>query len=573
MDAMWESVTQRQKRLTVLMAMVIAAAALLGGRFFYWHVLCANRGPDIDVHRRFKIIHRAQRGNIMDVSGHLLVIDVAHYHICCDPSKLKTPQDRLDLAEAVLPAVDKSKGAICDLLEEHAEDTYLRLELNVPASKVSLIPPGTDITLEPVPNRAYPEGPMAAHLLGLTRMDRNGINGIEESYNDVLTGTHGVERIYDGPWGRYSHDLDPPVDGANLTLTLDRAVQFETQRVLEMTVLQERADGGTIIVMDPRTGGILAMASYPTFDPNRFAEYWAVPESLLLNPAVSRHYEPGSVFKIVTMAAALDSKTVQPNSTYEDSGLIRIGGQDLRNSDLKAYGTTSMTELLIHSLNVGAAKLAKDMRATVFYDYVKALGFGQPTGIDLANEASGTLHTPGSSSWSESDLATNSFGQGIAVTPIQMISAVAAVANGGVRVGPHVVKEINQGGSAEAIAPPLGQRVISEETARALTNMLVETVDKGCPAATISGYRIAGKTGTAQIPILGGYSEKPEDIITSFVGYAPADDPAFLILVKIDRPRINHWGTTVAAPAFRVLASRLFSLMDIPPDNMRLAVR
>ncbi len=291
-----------------------------------------------------------------------------------------------------------------------------------------------------------------------------------------------------------------------------------------------------------------------------------------MDPAVSEVYEPGSVYKIITMAAALDSGLVTPDDTYQDSGSILVGGRPIYNWDFSARGTVTMTELLEHSLNVGAATLSTRMGWETFYHYVRRFGFGEAAGIDLAGEVPGLVKVPGDPDWYEADLGTNAFGQGIAVTPLQMAASVAAVANQGVLMRPHLVERIVwPDGSESKIEPVVRRQTVEAETARALTAMLVASGAGETSLARIPGYTVAGKTGTAQIPIPGGYD--PQGTVASFVGYLPADEPQILILVVLVRPTASPWGSVVAAPVFRAIAERAVDYLGIPPDDVRLRLR
>jgi cell division protein FtsI/penicillin-binding protein 2 len=324
--------------------------------------------------------------------------------------------------------------------------------------------------------------------------------------------------------------------------------------------------------MNPRNGEILAMAAAPGFNPNQYAELAKSDPKRFVNQAVSDNYEPGSTFKIFTLAAALDLGLVTPQTTYEDTAFIEIGGHPIWNWDRAGHGVVDMIEMMARSLNVGAATLAMQIGQKDFYRYVRAFGIGRPTGIDLQAEASGQLRTRDTdpSDWSEADLGTNSFGQGVSSTPIQMITAVAAVANDGVLVQPHVVKKIVEGArDITAKTVQLG-RPISAQTAHTLTDILIEAVNREVPFARVAGYHIAGKTGTAQIPIPGGYDDPWT--IASFVGYGPAYDPQLIIWVKLDRPTTSPYGSETAAPIFQRIATRLFAMLDIKPDDVQLTM-
>jgi cell division protein FtsI/penicillin-binding protein 2 len=354
-------------------------------------------------------------------------------------------------------------------------------------------------------------------------------------------------------------------------LTIDRTIQQIAGEELLRGISEYRAEKGTVIIMDPRSGALLASVSYPGYDPNRFFVEAIDEGAPFTDPVVSESYEPGSVFKVVTMAAALDAGIVDRYSTYNDLGQIIVGPAVIQNWDKRAYGVRDMTELLRYSLNVGAATLSTRMGGATFYDYVQRFGFGQATGIDLPHESPGAVRMPGDAEWGEADLGTNAFGQGISVTPLQMIRAVAAVANDGQLPNPYVIQRIEQEGEViKEFQPQPVPQIISASVARELTEMLVNSLS-GKENLNIPGYAIAGKSGTAQIYHYGGYH--PEDTIASFVGYAPADDPRFVILVKVDRPQESPWGSEVAAPVFRRIAEKLFAYLDIPPDEVRMASR
>jgi cell division protein FtsI/penicillin-binding protein 2 len=357
-----------------------------------------------------------------------------------------------------------------------------------------------------------------------------------------------------------------------LVLTLDRTVQALVEAELERSVQEYQAEGGTIIVMDPRTFEILALASLPNYDPGRYNDFYGLEPLPFEDPAVSKQYEPGSVFKVLTVAAALDAGLVTPETTYYDQGWIEVGGLVVANASRQAYGERTVADIMIHSLNVGTAWLSAKMGPDIFYRYLQKFGIGQVTGVGLAGEVAGQLLLPQDyERWHDSNLGVNSFGQGLAVTPLQMISAVATVANDGARLRPHVVaRRVAPDGAVSTFRSEIEARVISPQTARMLMEMMVRTVDEGVPSARVPGYRVAGKTGTAQIPIPGGYDR--EATIVSFVGFGPVPDPRLVILVKLDRPKSSSWASDTAAPVFQRLAARLFVTLGIPPGGMEVAV-
>ena len=349
--------------------------------------------------------------------------------------------------------------------------------------------------------------------------------------------------------------------GSDIVLTLDRTIQWIIEDELEKALEKYQAQSGTIIVMEPETGAILALANAPKFDPNKYADADA---SAFTNPAVSAQYEPGSIYKIITMGAALDVGLIKPTTIFTDTGVISLGERAFFNSDRTAIGRVSASEALARSLNVVSVQIAAELGEETFYRYIRRFGFGDQTEVDLSGEVSGAVKWPNTQDWSLSDLGANSFGQGLAVTPLQMVSAAGSIANGGKLMRPYIVQARTQGNKMLYTEPTVMHRTISESAAHDLTEMMVDVVETGTPLARVKGYRVAGKTGTAQIPTIDGYTE--DETIVSFVGFAPADDPRFVMLVKLDRPDpdISPWATYTAAPVFAQIAARLLQHMNVP---------
>jgi cell division protein FtsI/penicillin-binding protein 2 len=401
-------------------------------------------------------------------------------------------------------------------------------------------------------------------VLGFVTDDDGAAYGLESYYDDLLSGEDGERRAVRDALGALSYQLRPQRDGVDLRLSLDRNVQAIAEEALAKAVAANEANKGVAIVMDPASGAILGLAVRPSFDPNTRAVDNA---GVYTNLAISEHYEPGSVFKALTVAAALDAGVVSPTSTYQDDGRIVIGGEKIENSDHLAHGETSMRELLAHSLNVGAAHLSSKLGAFEFYDYVRRFGFADVTGVDLAYEIAGQVRLPGDREWHESDLGTNSFGQGLAATPLQVLCAISALANRGVLMHPYLVDSIVQGDTTTEVPPQAVRRVISAQAAAQVTEMLVYAVDHVLTEAAVPGYKVAGKSGTSQVPIPGGYH--PEETIASFAGYVPADAARFAILVTLQQPQKEHWGSKAAAPIFREIAQQVLELYAVPPDGVR----
>jgi cell division protein FtsI/penicillin-binding protein 2 len=324
-----------------------------------------------------------------------------------------------------------------------------------------------------------------------------------------------------------------------------------------------------ILVMDPNTGEMLAIATTPRLNPNEYWNYGNVfTDNTPYNRAVSQDYEPGSVFKVLTMASALDAGAVTPDTEFVDTGSIQVGGITIHNWDWGAWGPQNMQGCMAHSLNVCLTWVATQLGAGSFYQYMQNFGFGRLTGIDLAGEAPGRLKTPGDTDWFEAELGTNSFGQGVAVTPIQMVMAISSVANGrGEMMVPHVMRSMVRDGFQYNPTPQIVGKPISTETAQTLTELLANSLEGESSDALVEGYRVAGKTGTAEIATPTGYSTSATN--ASFVGWGPVGDPKFLVYVWLEKPQSSPWGSVVAAPVFHDMVERLVVLMDIPPDDIR----
>ena len=523
-----------------------------------------------------------ERGRIYDRSGEMLATNTVQYElglslsfIVNEDEVVETLADLLDQPESELrQRLHDAEVHNAQAQSEQEKIHYLLLARPVSGEIGDQIKAlresgqkrlsGVDLT--PIPLRFYPSGALAAQILGFVADSHEGqvgYFGVEGFYNEYLAGqpVQGTQREVP-----LEVEPDPiPDQGADLYLTLDRDIQYLVEVNLADAINIYGPSGGTIIVMDPKTGAILGMSSWPTFDPNNYGQNLPSDPA---NPAVSGQYEPGSTFKILTMAAALDSGTVTPETPFLDSGVAEVGGVFIRNWDGGAWGPVDMNGCLQHSLNVCLASIATWMGPTTFYNYLTAFGIGHPTSVDLSAETAGLLKRPGDPDWYDSDLGTNAFGQGVAVTPLQLITAVSAVANDGEMMVPHMLYRLQDGLAVHTTEPQVLGRPIKPETARTLSAMLARSLESGeGNEALVPGYRVAGKTGTAQIPVPGGYD--PTQTIASFIGWGPVDDPQFIVLVKLDRPATSIWGSETAAPVFASLVKRLVVLMEIPPDAVR----
>ena len=516
------------------------------------------------------------RGAIRDRSGNMLAGNVMAYTVEAAPASVSGEEAAAEIAAALGPLLHMPPGHIARLLE--GDELCVQLAASVPRGVGEQVTKlgAHAITVRPVWQREYPEGTLAAHALGFCCLEaesdyreRKGYYGIEGFYDRLLRAAPGDSAGDLNPWTVAPVIL--PRAGTDLVLTLDRTVQGLAEQELARSLVEYQAESGTIIVMDPRTFGILAVTSLPSYDPGTYLELVNESSPPFEDPSVSQQYEPGSVLKVLTLAAALDAGVVTPETTYLDQGWIEVGGRMIQNASREAYGQQTVSDVLIKSLNVGSAWLSTQMGPDVFYRYVQAFGIGRPTGVDLSGEVSGQLWLPGDyERWHDSNLGTNSFGQGVAVTPLQMVVAVATVANDGARLRPHIVAHrVTSDGTVSVFQTVVEAQVISPQTARTLTDIMVRVVEEGVPESKVIGYRIAGKTGTAQIPIPGGYD--PEGSIVSFVGFGPVPDPQFVVLVKLDRPQTSPWASRTAALSFQRMARRLFVILDIPPENVTVA--
>ncbi len=568
-------------RLRLVAVLLIAALLPILGQLLRLQVLEHSRyqSEAAALVQRQYALPASPWGVVLDRNGDLLVGNLPVYDIGAEITMIT---DTHIAASVLAPLLNLPEAQLLKMLTPPSEASgiiWRPLACRIPeetAQKIKALN-WPWITMTPGWERYYAEGTLAAHTLGF--VNARGVGYGVQAFQIRFLQSEPLSRT-----GTLSGDNSPiadeliensfvPYRGADLRLTIDRTMQAYVEGVLDQAIVDYKAAGGTILVLHVRTGEILAVASAPRYEPYRYADYVQNgQEALFRDPAVSIPYEPGSVFKVVTVAAALDSGRVDLNWGYEDTGELEYGGVVIRNSSRAAYGRQGLQGILDHSLNVGVATLTTHvLGADLFYKYVRAFGFGKTTGIEVTGEARGLVHLPTDWDWSDSNLATNAFGQGIAVTPLQMAAAVAAIANDGVMMQPHLVAErYYPDGRTVSIPPNELGRPISAETAHTVTELMARSVEKFTQEAQVPGYRVAGKSGTAQIPTTGGYD--PQQVITSYVGFGPLPDPQIVILVKLDRPDVPlsmRWGTQVAAPVFQKVAARLFTLLGFPPSNLR----
>ena len=524
------------------------------------------------------------RGLLYDRWGRLLAGNITVYEVGAELAQVRNPHSialtlnvvlGLDYAE-VLEAVSQevSPEAVYVVLDDYVTQEKIELleryetELeNTTSRNKGEEPPSLQgLVFKPHLQRSYPEKRLASNVLGFVNREGRGYYGVEAKFNDLIAGKTMEVLVPRDP--NLALELPEIPDGASIILTIDRAIQAEVENILDQAVEENGADSGTIVVADPQTGEILAMTTTPRLDLN---EYWQYAEvfkgSTPFNRAISQAYEPGSVYKVLTMAAALDAGAVTPETVFLDVGVIEVGGIYIYNWNSAAWGPQDMQGCLQHSLNVCLAWVATQLGTKNFYDYMRAFGIGRLTGVDLAGEVIGRLKIPGDTDWYEADLGTNSFGQGVAVTPLQMVMAVSAIANEGKLVAPRIVRSFIDKGNQYDTEIRIVGLPIKPETARTLSELLARSLEEEASSALVEGYRVVGKTGTAEIPTPYGYSLSATN--ASFVGWGPMDDPRFLVYIWLEKPTSSPWGSVVAAPIFHDIVERLVVLMDIPPDDVR----
>lgn len=557
-------------RIWSVFSLFLVCFLLITGRLFYWQILSGPRLKAEAASQHFlEMTLPAERGTIKTSDGYALVMNKAAYLVYAEPKNItdiptyfKTVSQILEIPEATVSAMITQPNRVWVPIAHKVDNG------KVEQLKATNLP---GIGFEKEPKRYYPEASMAANLLGFVGQDQNGNDkgyfGLEGYYNRELQGKTGsmtIEKDVSGAPILVGESLRvEPKDGSTLHLWVDRTIQNIAEMKLVQGIEKYGAKEGSVVIMDPKTGGILAMASYPSYDPAKYEEY---ERELYKNPIVASTYEPGSTFKALVLAAAIDAGVIKADTIFDESGPVEVSGYSIRTWNNEYHGPITMTKVLEHSSNVGMVFAEKKLGKDKFVKFIKDVGFGTLTNIDLEDETSPDLRSD--DDWKEIDLATASFGQGIAVTPLQMVRATAAIANGGWLMEPHMVKTIESAdGKKTEIKPKKIRQLFSASTAEIVSEMMVSAVDNGeAKWAKPKGYRIAGKTGTAQIPVAGHYDDKKT--IASFVGFAPVDDPKFVMLVTLREPSSSQWGSETAAPLFFTIAKDIFLYLGIPASTL-----
>ena len=559
-----------RSRILTLLALMLLAYFVLFARLVYWQgfrhhdlvQLAAAYHDDV-------ITLPAVRGKIVDRNGGLLVTNTPVYSIFASPDQI-TAADRSTVAAKLAPILEMRPDDVLQQITSTKKFVYLkrRVAADVAAQLDGLQLPGIGKIEET--KRTYVDGgvpgtSLAANLLGFANNDGQGNYGIEGYYDRVLAGQAGYEAtirdLANRPIVLSDRRRQDPVDGVTLQLSLDGSIQVAAERALAAGVAKYQAESGSLLIMEPKTGRIVAWADVPSYNANQFS---TTDTALFLDPSVSSLYEPGSVMKVVTLSGALDAHAMTPTTLFNDTGVARVGGYAIHNWDNRGHGVVTMTKVLEQSLNVGAIHAEQLEGPGNFFQYLQRFGIGDRTGVDLAGEVAaplGDLKT-----WKPIQLATASYGQGVDATPIQLLAAVNVVATGGDLVMPHVVDSVIDGnGVSHPVPTRIVRHVVSPAAAKQMQQMMVGVVEHGSGfAARIDGFknRIAGKTGTAQVPENGHYGS---DVIGSFIGFVPADHPQFIMVVIVRKPKILFEGAYVAAPIWKTVASALITQWNIAP--------
>ena len=556
-------------RYRTILLILIGILCLIIVRLFYWQVVKASELSLLGQSQYGRVIKvLPQRGEIKTSDNFPIATNKISYLVFANPKEIKDKEENSLLLSHVL-GVDRASVSARLSLDRFwvPLKSGIDMQEKEKISKLSL--PGVGFEKQFI--RYYPEASMAAHLLGFVGKDEaggdKGYFGIEGYYDRLLRGKEEIAiQIHDAlgrPILSRANENSKETRGSNLILNINRSIQFIAEEKLKKGIEQYGASGGLVGIIDPKTGNILALSSFPSFSPSDFQDYTP---NLYKNPSISNLYEPGSTFKPLVMSSALDSNLVTPQTKCSIcSGPVSVSGFDIRTWNDKYYNDNNMVGVIQHSDNIGMVFVAQKLGIDRMINYLSAFGIGDLTGIDLQGEVSQSLAPK--ELWYPVDLATKGFGQGISITPIELLSATSAIANKGVRMEPHVVGAVEDpNGKISKIPPKILGKPISEQTAKVMTEILVNAVNKGEASWTrLKGYRVAGKTGTASIPVKGRYD--PNQTIASFIGFAPADNPKFAMLVVLDRPTSSIYGAETAAPIFFSIAKNLLLYYGIAPSE------
>ncbi|MFC1596110.1 peptidoglycan D,D-transpeptidase FtsI family protein [Candidatus Margulisiibacteriota bacterium] len=557
---------EARNRLNFFLLLIGLCFLIIIGRLFWLQVIKHEVFSEKAHHQQQRTITlAARRGNIYDSKNELLATSISVKSLYAIP---KIMTDKKRLSHKLSGILDVPASKIYKSINNKRYFVWLKRKLSPQqlAQVKKLKNPGLKLLNEE--KRFYLYENLASHLLGFTNIDNQGLSGIELAYNKHLSGSPGKFVIQSDLFGReiFSHTrkVQEPKDGKKIYLTIHSFLQYVAERELERAVKKTSANSGCAIILDPYQGDILAMASYPYYNPNYYYKY---PRKNRINKAVETVYEPGSTFKSITIAAALNERIVAPDTEIECPYAIKVGGRTISDSHKHPTEIKTVTEILAESLNTGTAKIALKLGKSKLYQYIKGFGFGQLTGIRLPGESRGILRPE--NKWSKSDEGIIPFGHSIAVTPVQLISAIGALANNGILYQPNIIKymESEDGSYLKGFPAKQVRQIITPKIARQVREMMHKVTTEGTGFyARIYGYNVAGKTGTAQKVNPNGPGYLKHRYISSFVGFLPAKNPKAVILVVIDDPAYGrHSGSVSAAPAFKRIAEETIRYLSIPP--------
>ncbi|MDD2509643.1 MAG: stage V sporulation protein D [Syntrophomonas sp.] len=559
-----------RKRIATLFFFFVIIFLLLGSRVFWVQFVKGAELSEKALQNRMRDVPvESKRGIIYDRNGNELAISVSADSVYAIPAEVCSKGQQKEIAAKLAQVLEMDEESLLRRISRNSSFEWVKRQIDPEKSKIirKMDLPGIGLTEES--RRYYPKGTLASHVLGIAGIDNNGLEGVDFYYDKLVGGTKGriiIEHdAVNRPIPEATHKFIPPVDGANLILTIDESIQYITERELDKVFNERKAKSAAAIIMDVSTGEILALASRPTFDPNDFSAY---PASNRRNYGINDSYEPGSTMKITTAAMALQEGVVNAESRFYCPGYIKVGKEVIGCPDRKPHGSQSFAQTIEKSCNVAFIQIGLELGLENYYKYLKTFGFGQKTGIDLPGEAEGILIPRASAQ--QIELATMAMGQANAVTPIQLLTAVGAVANEGKLMKPHILKQVidDKGNVIKKVEPQVVRQVISPETARELCGMLEGEVVNGTGRnAYLEGYKVAGKTGTAQ-KVGPDRRYMSNEHVASFVGFAPADQPKLLSIVVVDAPKgYPYYGGWVAAPAFREILKDSFNYLEIPRYN------
>lgn len=555
-----------RSRLNIIIGIFILMAMGLGFRMFQKQILeHSNYLAEAQGQYIVKKDLPAQRGKIFASDMFPMATNRQYFQVLAVPKNIKNPDET---AGKLAPILGMEKNEIFNLINNNR--SY------VPPLKHGLTEEEGDkiasqkingVVVLPESKRFYPESELASQILGFVNASGDGQYGVEGYFNEQLKGYGGeisAEKDTKGRLFSIGEKVEPK-DGADYILTLDHNIQFKAEEIIQEAVKTYQADSGFIGIMDPKSGAVLAMASTPSFDPNKFNEISQENQEVFNNPGITAAWEPGSVFKPLIMAAAINEGKVQPETEGTFSNRVTVDSYEIHTSTDEAYGKETMTQVLENSDNVAMVWVSEQLGKDLEYQYVKDYGFGRKSGIEMNTESTGSVLDV--KQWSNTQRATIAFGQGIAVTPVQLMTAFSTIANGGKLFKPYIVSEVHTAeGHIDRTQAQEIKRVINDNTANKLKDMLISVVVNGHgKKAAVPGYEIAGKTGTAQVPKPGGDGYYTDRHIGSFIGFAPAKDPKFLMLVRLDQPKNVKWAEESAAPTFGQMAKWLLNYFNVSP--------